>query len=376
MQTHPPHGEPSGIEIGSDAVPGDALEWLQARLAPWALCQHLLGERTPSGAQRFAMDAQWVCQWAPQWDTTGLSARLGLNTQDSDEGLEAEILLSMLLGPVLFAYPSLPELAAAVRIRRHIVQAARRTALAFHTSKIERPTECWTYVRGRGFLVLPGVPLIHALRQATQPVAGGARFAFSCYRATEYVILLGLAQELERSNPALLAQLQHYWGVDTIASGQFHEVFLREYGSMERPLPMHYYVPGDRLWFRNPDEASADITGYEGSWVFYLGQGLFSNFWESERPFTLETKCVEIYHWRHGPYLDEAGEWQMDEARVAQYVAATMADPTQRQAVVQHMMRWREPRGVYEGGGCIDTTREYPRWVCPSTADLVLPVLG
>jgi hypothetical protein len=38
------------------------------------------------------------------------------------------------------------------------------------------------------------------------------------------------------------------------------------------------------------------------------------------------------------------------------------------------MERYREPRGVYtHAGGCIDTTREFARWVCTATSDMVLP---
>ena len=65
-----------------------------------------------------------------------------------------------------FEYPSYPELAASVRIRQNIVEAARRTALSFHTTKIERPEDYWTYTEESGFTILPGKPLIEALRKA------------------------------------------------------------------------------------------------------------------------------------------------------------------------------------------------------------------
>ena len=156
-------------------------------------------------------------------------------------------------------------------------------------------------------------------------------------------------------------------------SGAFHDVFLHEYGSMAAPLPPKYYVPGDRLWFRNPDERSADVTGYEGSWVFYLGDGLFSNFWKRDAPFTLTAKCLEIYHWRHGVYLDAAGQPQMDENIVAERVRASQNDPAECGRILQRMLRLRDPKGVYRQGGCIDTTREYPRCILPGSADIRLP---
>jgi hypothetical protein len=143
---------------------------------------------------------------------------------------------------------------------------------------------------------------------------------------------------------------------------------------MEVPLPPYFFVPGDRTWFRNPDEASADASGFEGSWVIYLGAGQFSNFWKHTEPYTLVDKCLEIYHWRDGLYRDALGDERIDEPKVAQYVARTRRDPMEMARILQLMQRYREPRGVYtDAGGCIDTTREFARWVCPGTADLVLP---
>ncbi|MGE5319947.1 MAG: hypothetical protein ACM3KD_07195, partial [Hyphomicrobiaceae bacterium] len=324
-------------------------------------------------ALRFRVRPDCVREWAPDFDTTQLCERLHLDPETRVADLEREILVAMLLGPVAFAFPSFAEARSAAHIRRNIVQAARRTALDFHTTEAERPADYWTYVEGKGFTILPGRPLIEGLVKATQPEVSGQLYAFSCYRATEYVILLGLAQELAASNPALLARLQRQWEARPIMSGQFHDVFLHEYGSMAAPLPPRYYVPGDRLWFRNPDERSADVTGYEGSWVFYLGNGLFTNFWRRDQPFTLTTKCVEIYHWRHGVYVDEHGEPQMDEGIVEERVRASLNDPSEAARILQHMVRLRDPKGTYRDGGCIDPSREYPRCIHPDTADIRLP---
>lgn len=312
-------------------------------------------------------------KYAPDFDTLQLCDKLQLHPLTRTDDLEKEIILSALLSPVTFEYPGYSEFAAAVRIRRNIVEAARRTALSFHTSKIERPADYWTYREGRGFTLRPGKSLIEALRFATQPEASGQRYAFSCYRASEYVIVLGIAQELALSNPALLDQIQLHWKSSAIMSRQFHDVFLREYGSMSEPLPPKYYVPGDRLWFRNPDERSSDVEGYEGSWVIYLGSGLFSNFWKCEQPYSMREKCVEIYHWRDGVYQDAAGALHMNEAIVEERVRATMSNPAEVEQILERMMRLRDPGGVYADGGCIDTSREHPRRVCPGTTDIVLP---
>jgi len=321
---------------------------------------------------RFRLKPGLAGELAPAGDTTELRARLGLAADDR-ASLKREILLAMLLGPVTFEFPSYEELDSAVRIRALIVEAARRTTLDFRTSDAERPAEYWTYAPGRSFTVLPGKSLLTALRKATQPEAAGPLYSFSCYRATEYVILLGIVEEAMTANPELFQRLQSQWETRAIMSGEFHEVFLREYGSMAAPLPVGYYVPGDRLWFRNPDERSSDVTGYEGSWVFYLGGGLFTNFWKRDRPYTLTSKCVELYHWRNAARQDAGGQPYIEERIVEERVAATLADAEETRRVMAVMMRLREPKGVYVDGGCIDTSREYPRCIRPGTAEVRLP---
>jgi hypothetical protein len=322
---------------------------------------------------RYRLRDDFAETWAPDSDTTHLCEQLALDTKARTTDIEREILLALLLSPHPFHYPSYDELRSAVNIRRNIVEAARKTALAFDTAQAERPEEYWRYDTDTGFTLHPGKPIIPALIQTTQPEESGALFSFSCYRATEYVILLAIAKELADCNPGLLEQLQQQWETRAIMSGEFHEVFLTEYGTMETPLPPRYYVPGDRLWFRNPDDHSSDVSGYEGSWVFYLGDGKFSNFWKRNQPYTLTSKCLEIYHWRHGACRDETGELHIDEARVDAHVAESLRDAQEVQRISEAMMRYRDPKGVYADGGCIDTSRECPRWVCPGTAALVLP---
>src|SRR3546814_13180773 len=70
----------------------------------------------------------------------------------------------------------------------------------------------WRYDEARGFTIEPGVSLIEALQKATQPDASGKLYSFSCYRATEYVTLLGIALELQAAHPALYAGLQRSEG--------------------------------------------------------------------------------------------------------------------------------------------------------------------
>ena len=310
----------------------------------------------------------------PGYDSLNLNRSLGdVLHADAAWALEREIWVALLGSPHRFQFANLEALKSHVRVRRNMALAARLTALAFKTDAAERPEADWHYEEEPGFILKPGRPLINALIAATQPEATGKLYDFSCYRATEYVILLGIAQELQAHHPALLAELQQLNERHAVRSGQFHEVFLIEYGSMEAPLPARFYVPGDRLWFRNPDERSSDVTGYEGSWVMYMGGGLFSNFWKRDTPFTLESKAIEIFHWKDSVYTDAQGELQMDESVVERLVAQTQADPEARARVLDRMLRMRDPKGVYAQGGCIDTTREYPKSVSREHCKLVLP---
>jgi len=362
----------SGISIQGC---GGRLRQFRERLDDLGLLDHVAAsELRDKSGMAFCLNGKTPAEVIARKDTISLCDSLALDPLGNPDDLEREILLAMMLSPVPFAFRSHDELASAVRIRKNIVMAARKTTLAFDTTAAaERPSEYWTYSRERGFTVLPGKSLIEALRQATQPEVSGTLYDFSCYRATEYVFLLGLAEELAHCNPALLARLQLQWETRAIQSGLFHEVFLIEYGSMAAPLPARFYIPGDRLWFRNPDDRSSNVKGYEGSWVFYLGNGLFSNFWKHDQTYTLTSKCLEIYHWRNGAYTDTTGELRMDEERVEALVKESLANPREAAAILQAMMRWRDPQGVYADGGCIDTSREYARSVCNSADALALP---
>jgi hypothetical protein len=377
-----PSGTPTGLEGGivlrqnPGSSAAQALHTLLARLDAQALASCVAvseGADAAGSFLRFSLAAEQAAEWAPGHDTLALARKLQLAPAHRPADLVREIVLALLLSPVPAEFPSLDELVSAVHIRRNIVQAARKTTLSFHTSQAERPADCWTYKEDCGFVILPGVSLTAALAKATQPEVSGTLYAFSCYRATEYVMLLGITEELAHCHPALLHQLETQWAQRPIMSGEFHEVFLREQGTMEAPLPPHYFVPGDRVWFRNPDEASAEASGYEGSWVIYLGEGLFTNFWKQGQPYTLADKCLEIFHWRHATYLDADGDARMDEEKVETLVAATLLDAEETGRIQARMQRYREARGVWVDGGCLDTTREFARWVHPGTTDIVLP---
>lgn len=319
------------------------------------------------------MHRHTVQEKLPEFNTLPLRQRFQLNLYPTDQALSCEVLLAMFASPCLLSFPSYAEFLSAQNMRCAIAQGASKTSMAFHTDMVDRPLDYWSYTEETGFTLRPGASLIEALRVTTQPDLSGRLYGFSCYRATEYVILLAIAQEARKNHPELLSALEKQWQQKAVMSGKFHDVFLREYGSNDAPLPMRWFVPGDRVWFRNPDDASSDVPGYEGSWVIYLGDGHFANFWRPDQPYDLVTKCLEIYHWRHGVFKDAHNTLRMDEEKVERLVASTKRDPEKTKTICERMMRLRDPQGIYAEGGCMDNTRESPKWVLPQTIDITLP---
>lgn len=363
------------ILIGDSANPQAELNRLSAWSRSLRIESYLSIQVRLAGGLSFihVQPSSALSKQLPEHDTLGIAGLLSLDSMSRDDHLMAEIVMALAMSPIVFPFPDLDEFQASVTVRARVARAANQAELSFDTEGLERPPQYWQYHESTGFVLLPGQDLVEALIHTTQPEVSGKQYSFSCYRASEYAILLGLCQTIREVNPPLLKDIESRWHRQAIMSGEFHDVFLREYGSMDQPMPVKYYVPGDRLWFRNPDSRSSDVEGFEGSWVFYLGGGYFNNFWKHRQPFTFDSKCIEIYHWRHGAYVDASGVLRMNEDIVEANVSQTLADPQEKARILSRMMRMRDPQGVYAEGGCIDSTRESVKWICEGTADITIP---
>lgn len=364
-------GRQVGIRIGGTgaaADPGHGAAKLRALLDELSLLAHVRIDTDRAGV-RARLEPRTCGLWTPHFDTTRLGDVLSQEVGRDTRHIEREVLVGLLVAPLQLDFPDFDEFESALRIRVDTAVSAANAALRFDTQQY-RPEGYWEPNDAGSFVLRPGCSLVQGLSAATLPRSEDEMYGFGCYRASEYVMLLAIAREAARCNPELKTRLRERSTRRPIESREFHEVLLRELGTFDEPVPARWFVPGDRVWFRNPDSHSADAEGFEGSWVIYIGGGLFSNFWKRNAPFTLERKCIEIYHWRHATYRSDDGLLKVDEDEVARRVAVTEADLAARAQVLESMGRWRDPRGVYEQGGCMDRTRESARWVQPNTCDI------
>lgn len=301
-----------------------------------------------------------------------LRERLKQHSDANTNGLEQEILVAMLLCPLRIQFPSYDEFTSAIRIRKNIVDAAQKTAIAFATNAAERPADFWTYDEDRGAILLPGKSLITALQMATQPSESGQLYTFSCRRAVEYIMLLALTEEAKDHNMELYNKFHLQAETRAIKGGEFERVYIRNLGSVDESLPAQYFIPGDRTWFRNPDKTSSEVLGFEGSWTYYLGGDRFADFWRRDNVYTLATKCLTIFHWRNATYNSGKGELQVNEKRVEELVQKSLSDPHETETILDEMLQLQAPMDTFTGGS-IESHREFPRHVFRGSADIMLP---
>ncbi|MDD0811770.1 hypothetical protein PSQ20_15555 [Curvibacter sp. RS43] len=231
----------------------------------------------PGPALHFSLRPALAEHWVPDHDTRQLCDTLGLDTRHADD-LAREILVAMLASPQALAFPSQEEWAAAIRVRQNTVWAARDTRLNPDPSAPRCPAEDWLQDPPQGLRLRPGRSLIAALQTTLQPDRQHPGHHLSSYRASEWVLLLGLAQELQRHHPALYSRLQQRFERRVMRNCEVHQGLMHQLGQPEAALPRHFAVPGDRLWFGHTSATQRLLPDEQGTWSIYLGQGRFQHF--------------------------------------------------------------------------------------------------
>ena len=72
-------------------------------------------------------------------------------------------------------------------------------------------------------------------------------------------------------------------------------------------------------------------------------------------------------------YFDSEGEPRINDAVVDGLVRLSRSDPFLHRHILRAMEKPRDPRNVFDGGGCIDVSRECPKFLCRDTATISLP---
>jgi hypothetical protein len=170
----------------------------------------------------------------------------------------------------------------------------------------------------------------------------------------------------------LYDKIENIYRIKTIKSKKFHEIFLDDHGNDNKPLPILYFIPGDRVYFKNPDDKSSNILGYEGSWMIYLGNNKFKNFWQKENDFSLEDKLIESYTYSICTYIDKNGNLQMDDGMTYKKLEEIKKDKEKYNKILSRYMHYRDPYKVYKNGGSIDRTSEKVKLVHPNTSNIFI----
>ena len=201
-------------------------------------------------------------------------------------------------------------------------------------------------------------------------------YEFSCKRVCEYIVLLSILLELKKYNKNnIIEKIEDIYRKKPLKSVSFNETFMTEYGSNTFPVPKLFYIPGDRLWFKNMDDKSSDVAAFEGKWAIYLGNGLFGDFWKTSgnitNQFTFEDILIEIYNWRYCVKLDDNNESYIDEVEVYKRIKYCKENEKEKNRIINIMNNYYDnidevkvTNNYYKQSlieGSIDKIREKPK---------------
>jgi len=291
----------------------------------------------------------------PDYNTLDLRKKMKLynitnniTKDDDDYNLTVEILLCLLNAPVLFRFDSFDDFIDMIDSRKIIVKYGYFTHVKFDTGKDIKVNVDYFQYNDKDVILLENKSLLEGIKKSIIPK--DKLYNYSCQRITEFLLLLGLL-EVNKNKP-ICKQIESIWRRKAIKSELFQDTFLYEYGTKENPIPMKYYIPGDRIWLKNPDDKSSDIVGYEGTWVVYLNDGLFCDFWKDggdvSHQHTLEDIIITIYNWRHSIVKKDS----IDDKFVQQLNKNINNNPDIKNNIIKSMYKY------YADGGCMDKTRD------------------
>lgn len=154
-------------------------------------------------------------------------------------------------------------------------------------------------------------------------------YAIGCYTATKLVFVKGVMDYYDRvrESPTLarLIQTRLFSDRDPLSdiepskAWSFYPDFNPKDAHPGKLLSIidevapKNFVPGDWVYFLNPDPVSSQKVGYEGSNAIYLGGGRFDDYYaENNHAYTYAEKLDEVFQWRHGVFsrLRDAGKRQ------------------------------------------------------------------
>jgi hypothetical protein len=296
----------------------------------------------------FKLKKEWSNKLIINFNTLNLCNMM--KQYDIKDDITIEILLCLLNSPIIHEFNNFNELESEINIRKNIVKYGYLSHVYFDTKSSSRSSEYFD-----GVSLLPDKSLIDGIKNNLLPSISGNLYDFSCRRVTEQLILLGILIEAERIKPKLVNEIENEWRSGPLKSKVFEKVFITNYGSKFNTIPNRFYIPGDRIWFKNPDQASSDIEGYEGTWTVYLNNGLFADFWKDngikDNQYTFEDILIQIYNWRDSIKIVN-GKNDIDSEIVQMLNTIANNNTIIKSNIINKMNKY------HNIGGCIDMSRD------------------
>lgn len=137
------------------------------------------------------------------------------------------------------------------------------------------------------------------------------KYSIGCLAAARLLMLQGVLDYYKRVSPneEMLSYI-----INKVKSGGFKLYEIdpdknKDKGKLlviEEKISSKNMIPGDWMYFKNPDKKSRDKFGYEGSNVIYLGNNKFVDFYNSNNhSYSIEEKFHSVYQWRNGVFDKE-----------------------------------------------------------------------